>query len=326
MITLFRRYTPVNIIYLIPLAFILCLGAFMHVPTNLRTALFEPAILNLTGNVIEESIQPHANVLITLLLTLLQAMLLNGVVNRYNLLGRPSFLPALMYIVLASMLTPFLVLSPTLICNFLLIWMVEKFLSIYRRTDITSLVFDIGLIIALGTLFYFPFILFLLMIWIGLLIFRPFNWREWVAGWVGFLTVYVILFILYLWTDKLNLFYKIWLPLTRPFPTSLDLDVHDYWVLLGPSIILVLFIISLQKNFFKSVVHIRKSFQLLFFLFLCGACSYYLNPHLEEYHFFLCLPPISIYMGYYFSYAQKKWFYESLFILFIFAILFFQWY
>src|SRR5690606_7029527 len=149
MITLFRRYTPVNIIYLIPLAFILCLGAFMHVPTNLRTALFEPAILNLTGNVIEESIQPHANVLITLLLTLLQAMLLNGVVNRYNLLGRPSFLPALMYIVLASMLTPFLVLSPTLICNFLLIWMVEKFLSIYRRTDITSLVFDIGLIIAL---------------------------------------------------------------------------------------------------------------------------------------------------------------------------------
>src|SRR5690606_33269265 len=133
------------------------------------------------------------------------------ITNRYNLLGRPTFLPALMYIALASMLTPFLVLTPTLICNFLLIWMIDKFLSIYRRTDIISLVFDLGLIIAVGTLFYFPFISFLVLIWIGLLIFRPFNWREWAAGPFGFIVIYFLLFILYIWTDQLSSFYNIWL-------------------------------------------------------------------------------------------------------------------
>lgn len=326
MITLFRKYAPANIFYLIPVAFLLCIGAFVHVPSDLQTALFAPAMINLTGNLLDTVFQPRANVFITVMLTILQGILLNRIVNQYNLLGKPSFLPALMYVTLASMLTPFLTLTPTLICNFLLIWMIDKFLSIYRRTEIVGLVFDLGLIIAIGTLFYFPFILFLLLVWMALLIFRPFNWREWIAGPLGFITIYLLIFIIYVWTEQLDHFYKIWLPLTQRFPTSLSLDVYDYWVLLAPLIILLLFIISLRQNIFKSIVHIRKSFQLLFLMFLIAAGSFYLNSNLEEFHFLLCLPPISIYAAYYFSYANKKWFYESLFILFIFAILFFQWY
>lgn len=326
MITQFRKYSPINILYLIPVALLLCLGAFMHAPADLQTALFAPAIVNLTGSFLESAFVPQSNVLITVALTLIQGILLNRIVNRYNLLGRPSFLPALMYVTLASMLTPFLTLTPTLICNFLLIWMIEKFLSIYRRVEVVGLVYDLGLIVGMGTLFYFPFIAYLILIWMGLLIFRPFNWREWVAGPLGFATVYLLILIVYIWDERISDFYSIWLPLTRRFPTSLSLDVYDYWVLVVPLTILLLFVVSLRQNIFKSVVHIRKSFQLLFLMLLTGIVSFYLNPQLDVYHFMFCLPPIAIYAAYYFNYASKKWFFESLFILFIFAILFFQWF
>lgn len=326
MISIFKQYSPSNIFYLIPIALILCLGAFAHVPADLQTALFAPALINLTGSLLDTAFQAQVNVLITVILTIVQGILLNRVVNQYNLLGKATFLPALMYVALASMLTPFLTLSPTLLCNFLLIWIIDKFLSIYRRTEIIPLVFDLGLIIGLGTLLYFPFILFLLSIWIGLLIFRAFNWREWIAGLLGFISIYMLMFIIYVWTEKLDQFYKIWLPLTQTFPTSLTLDVYDYWVLLVPVVILFLFVISLRQNIFKSVVHIRKSFQLLFVIFLIGLTSFYLNPNLQEFHFLLCLPPISIYAAYYFNFATKRWLYEPLFLLFILAILFFQWY
>ena len=326
MIDLFRKYSPSNIFYLIPIALLLCLAAFIHVPIDLQTALFAPALINLTGSLLDTAFQPQVNVLITVILTVIQGILLNRVVNQYNLLGKATFLPALMYIALASMLTPFLTLSPTLLCNFLLIWMIDKFLNIYRRTEVTTLVFDLGLIIALGTLFYFPFILFLLCIWMGLLIFRPFNWREWVSGPLGFISIYILIFITYMWAEKLDQFYKIWLPLTQNFPTTLSLDVYDYWVLLIPLLILLLFVATLPKNIFKSVVHIRKSLQLLFVMFLIGAGSFYLMPDVQEFHFLLCLPPISIYAAYYFNFATKKWVYESLFLIFILAILFFQWY
>src|SRR3546814_5269512 len=50
---------------------------------------------------------------------------------------------------------------------------------------------------------------------------------------------------------------------------------------------------SIRQNFFKSVIHIRKSFQLLFFMLILGLLSFYLNSNFEEYHFLLCIPPRS---------------------------------
>src|SRR5690606_10596300 len=156
MINIFRRFTPFNLLYLIPLALLLCIGAFIDFPEDLRPIFFEPAIANLTGNLFEQWITPQTSILITVTLTVLQGMFLNFVINKYNLLGKPNYLTALLYVTLASMLTPFLSLSLTLICNFLLIWMIDKFLFIYRRAEINSIMYDLGLIVAVGTLFYFP--------------------------------------------------------------------------------------------------------------------------------------------------------------------------
>lgn len=324
MIDQFRKYTPLNVLFLSVVGLVLCLGVFLHLPDNLMPVFFEPAISNFTGKLSPENISPQANVLITLVLTIIQALLLNNIVNRFNLVGRSSFLPALMYMTLASLVLPFLILSPILICNFLTIWMADKLLSIYRRTEIKPLMFDLGMIVALGSLVYFPFIVMLLLLWCSLLIFRPFNWREWVAIPIGFITVYFLLGVVYLWFDRMDAFYEIWLPLTYPFPTSIHIDIYDYLVLLPLLAIIVLFVLTLRKNLFKSVVHIRKSFQLLFCMFALAVVSFYLNANWSVNHFLLAVPPIAIYMTYYFSYAAKRWFYESLFALLLFTIIYFQ--
>ena len=303
---------------------ILCLGVFLHLPKDLMPIFFEPAISNFTGKLSPENISPEANVLITLVLTIIQALLINTIVNRFNLVGRSSFLPALMYMTMASLMLPFLVLSPILICNFLTIWMLDKLLSIYRRAEIKSLMFDLGMIVALGSLVYFPFIVMLLLLWFSLMIFRPFNWREWVAIPIGFATVYFLLGVVYLWFDRMDAFYEIWLPLTYPFPTSIHIDVYDYLVLLPVVAIMALFVITLRQNLFKSVVHIRKSFQLLFCMLALAAISFYLNADWSINHFLLAVPPIAIYMTYYFSYATKRWFYESIFALLLITIIYFQ--
>lgn len=324
MIRQFRKYTPLNILLLSAVGLVLCLGIFTHLPDNLMPVFFEPAISNFTGELVPENISPETNVIITLVLTLIQALLINRVVNHFNLVGRPSFLAALMYITLASLILPFLVLSPILICNFISIWMLDKLLSIFRRSEIKPLMFDLGMIVALGSLVYFPFIIMLLLTWCGLLIFRPFNWREWLAAPIGFATVYFFLGVVYLWFDRIDEFYEIWLPLTYPFPTSVSVDIHDYLVLLPVLVIMVLFFFALRQNLFKSVVHIRKSFQLLFCMFVLCIVSFYLNVDRSINHFLLAVPPVATYMTYYFNYATKPWFYESVFAFFFLTIIYFQ--
>ena len=327
MIRQFRNFTPLNLIFLIPLAFILCISAFTNIPAEVKPSVFEPTILNLIGEGYMKFISPSINVLITVVITLLQAVYLNRVVNKYNLLGRSTFLPALLYVTMASMFTPFLILSPVLLCNFLLIGMIDKLLNVYYKTDNKMSMFDLGLIVACGTLFYFPFIIMFFMIWIALLIFRPFNWREWIAGAVGFISIYFILFVLCFWLDRLSDFYGIWSPITNPiFSNHISFDIHDYFALVIPCVIMVLFVASLQRSFYKSVVLIRKTFQLLFFMFMLGLISFYLSPSYQESHFLLCVPPISIYMAHYFNYAQRRWVYESLFALMIIGFIYFQWF
>ncbi|WP_423147481.1 DUF6427 family protein [Rubrolithibacter danxiaensis] len=272
----------------------------------------------------ESFFSPLQNISIALLLTFFQAILLNRIVNNYNLFGRPSFLPSLMYATAASLLPPFLILSPALLCNFLLIWMIEKFLSIYRRDEARSVMFDLGMMVGFGTLIYFPFIVMFLLLWLSLLIFRPFNWREWVSGLIGFATIYFILAVFYYWNDSLDNFLQIFLPLTNKFPSAIKINLNDYIVLIPVICILALSAISLRQNFFRSYVQVRKSFQLLFFLLVLALISFYLKKQVQVYHFLLAVPAVAIFMAYYFLNAKRRWFYESLYLILIGFIIYFQ--
>lgn len=326
MINQFRKFTPLNLIFLLPLTLLLYVGAFANLPSELQTYIFEPAILNLLRDGQPQLRLPALNVLVSALLTLLQASYLNSVVNRFNLIGKSTFLPALLYVVMASIFTPFLILSPSLICNFLLIGMIDKLLSLYHRNENKGVMFDLGIIIALGTLFYFPFILMLLMLWVGLMIFKPFNWREWISGLIGFMSIYFMLFVVYFWMGMTNEFYQIWSPLTRPSFTNIwSFDKNDLFALAIPTLILILFAIAIQRDYYKNTVQVRKSFQLLLALFLLALASFYLNPHQQIHHFLLCIPSASIFMAYYFNHAKRKWLYEGLFLLMVFGIVLFHW-
>ncbi len=76
-----------------------------------------------------------------------QALLFNKVINTHNLLGKPSFLPGLLYIVCTSFADTFGGFSPVLLVNFVLIWLLNQFLSSYRKPDARDLIFDMGLFI-----------------------------------------------------------------------------------------------------------------------------------------------------------------------------------
>lgn len=319
-----RKFTPINILSVCVIGTFLCLGAFFHLPDNLAPITLEPAASNLLGVQIGAGLSPASNVLLTLSLTLLQAFLLNKVVNHFNFLGKPNFLTALLFMTLVSLFLPFLVLSPTLICNFITIWMMSKLFNIYKQADVKGLMFDLGMIVALGSLIYFPFIVMLLLLWIALIIFRPFIWREWVTPLLGFSLIYFLIGVTYYWFDRFSEFKAIFSPFSNPLPNALHVDFHDYLVVIPISITLLLFFAVLREQYFRSIVHIRKSFQLLFYMLLLIGGSFYLNEKININHFLLCAPPLAIYLAYYFSFARTKWIYESIYAIIVLTIIYFQ--
>jgi len=324
MINVFKSLNPLNILWLAFLLFALRVGYLVSLPARLDFAFDAPYARLLISSQMQYPFSPSTNILLAGVLVFVQALLINYLVNHYNLLGKPTFLPALMYVTLSGLFMPFLILSPPLICNFLVIWMLFKSLSLYKSTDAKSVAYDLGMIVALGSLIYLPFIYFFLAIWIALLIFRPFNWREITSAIIGYLTVFFFLGVYYYLDDSLGQFYNIWIPLGAQFHYGSSINYYNYLVLIPVIVILVLCFFQIQGNFFKSYVQMRKSFQLLFFLFLIGLLSFYIKAAFHLPHFLLCAVPGSVFFAYYFLYAKRKWFYEILFALLLISIVYFQ--
>jgi len=324
MINIFKVYNPLNVLWLVILMIITRIGYMAQVPDKLEFIFVEPFARLLIPVSYEFAFSPFLNVLIAGALIIAQALLLNYLVNHYNLLGKPTFLPALMYVTLSALFTPFMVLSAPLICNFLVIWMLFKLFSFYKSDDAKSTAYDLGIIVAIGSLIYLPFIYLFLGIWLALMIFKPFNWREWVSGILGYITVFFFFAVFYYLNNRLNSFYHIWAPLGTKFPNRININYYNYLVLVPVIIILCLYFVKLQQNYLKSYVQVRKSFQLLFLIFLVGGLSFYVKTEFNLNHFLLCAVPAAVFFSYYFVNARIKWFYETLYLLLLISIIYFQ--
>ena len=293
-------------------------------PSQVEFVFVESFARSLIPVTYEHALSLPVNMALAGVLVFIQALLLNYIVNFYNLLSKPSFLPALMYITVSSLFTPFLTLSPPLICNFLVIWMLYKLLAFYKSGDVKATPYDLGMIVALGSIFYLPFIYFFLVIWVGLLGFRQFDWRDWIAALMGNVTIFVFLAVSYYLTDHIHDFLKIWDPLGTRFPAKFNFKYYKYILLIPVVLILVLSFLRLRGNFFKSYILVRKTFQLLFFALIIASAAFYVKPDFRLNHFLLCAVPAAVFFSYYFLYAAKRWFFETLYFLLFIGIIYFQ--
>ncbi len=322
MIGQFRNLNPANLLLLAFITMLFRVGVLLKMPDTVDLSLFD-TYAGFLVNVPEDLFSPFGNIFTAMVIVFLQAILLNRLVNGFNILGKPTFIPALMYVSVSALLEPFVVLSPALLANFFVIWMLYKFLSLYRRDDVMATMFDLGMIAALGTLVYFPYIIMLPLIWVVISVFRPFNWREWMAALMGFATIWFFVGTIYYLNGALNKAYST-IPLVISFHTFYRANIYDFIVLLPLAVILVLSFFSIQKRFYRSNVFIRKVFFVLVLLFLFTMLGFSINRDYEIYHFLLAVIPVSVMMSFFFVDAGKKWLYEGLYLILAASTLYFQ--
>lgn len=321
MIKQFRTLNPVNLIILAGIAILSRVGIIFNLPPVLNVTLLEPY----TGIIIPpDFFSPFSNVFYATIIAFIQGLILNRMVNNYNLLPKPTFLPALMYVTLTAIIPPFIILSPVLIANFFVLWLIEKFLSIYRKDKAIGVVFDMGMIVGGGTLFYFPFIAMLPLLWIVLLVFRAFNWREWIAGVMGFLTICLFLVVSNYMNETWNVLVKTAFPFASQFPAQINVNWNDYIVLIPVLTLLFFSFLIISQKLNRSNVHVRKSYLMLLYMFVFALLSFFVEANYHIFHFLLVVPPLSVFLAHYFISAQKRWFYESLYWILVGCILYSQ--
>lgn len=231
--------------------------------------------------------------------------MINRNVSEQRMFQKPSFAPAMCYILITSLFAEWNIISPPLIITSLLIWAWSKMNKLHNESKPKTSLFNIGMLLGIASFFYFPaFILGAAMLVVSFFS-RPFRIHEWLIAILGFfMPWYFMIAILYI-SDGLVQFT---IPKLLP---RLPYIVFNNWqwaaiIILG--IALVTGLSYVQSNLRKQVVHVRKTwYHLAVYLVFSVLISLFFSNHKWQYYL-LAAVPLSVYTGAAFFYPRKRWF------------------
>ena len=192
-----------------------------------------------------------APLILGILLTLLIAVLSNGLYNDLELFERRDHLSALLFAIFISIANYKTSLEPVLCALPFAILAIQKTSSVQDLRNASGVMFDIGLLLGLGTLFYSKIFLLIIPAMIMVQILRSFEWREHFALILGVITPLVIL-ILSRWAFDLQIPFDHW--------TAVGVIWNGY-TLLAVGSALVLFALALpsaMKYYSRSIMKVKN--------------------------------------------------------------------
>ncbi len=263
--------------------------------------------------------------LIAFLLVLLQAGLINIVINRHRFFGERTLLPGLIFVILIANLSDYQQLHGIFIANifFILSWWLIA--SIYDSPDKPKTIFNSAFILALSSLFYPEYSYLLIFIFWAVFLKNVSVFRGILMALFGFCTLwYLYLSMNYILWDSLqfNLIFNKLSMLNLDFeeitPSMLAYSIFVV-TLFAISFTNILFSISGLKTF------IRLNLKLLFVWIFVTVVLWLISLVGKEIFYSLAIPA-SVLFSMYFANSKNKLMSEVLWFLLILLTIFNQLY
>jgi hypothetical protein len=266
-------------------------------------------------------------ILITFLLVLLQAFLLVQFNKRYILINYRTYLPAFFYIIIASSFIQLHRLNPVIIGTLFIFTAINFIYSTYRTEYALNKLYLAGFSIALASLFWGPFAIFIIIIWISLSILRPFIGREWIVGLFGFLTPYLFVFVyFFVFMDESE-----FLRLIEYFTSNFELfkpiySLHySYYIFYGfLSLLIVVASYTVLSNYQKKKIKTRKYFEINWWFFVISIGLLVLLRNVTYEIIYLISIPISFLLSDYFYYTKRNIYLNGILIVLLGSLIYIQ--
>lgn len=302
---MFKQKSPANLVVLLIFGVLLKMPYLLHpqvvgaAPTD---GLLYPLLQSALG---EGSGALYAGALAAFLLLYGQAMMVNYAVNEHRLTVKHSFLPAMAYLLITSLMPEWNYFSPPLLASTLVIWAVLRLFRVYNAASVKSTVFNIGLIIGVCALIYFPAAAFLLLMLLGILILRPFRVNELVLLVLGAITPFYFFAVYLFLDDRLsveNIFPEMYLAIPQ-VQQSLRLAIAAAFLVLP----FIVGAFHIQNHLRKMLIQVRKNWSIVLIWLLLALLIPFVNSRDTWHNWVLALPAFAAFHAAAYLYPTKKW-------------------
>lgn len=218
------------------------------------------------------AIYPYVSLSIALVLVIGLSIILYLIGTVNDILPRENFLPSIVYLFLLSWNTSLTTMNPLLPSGLLIAVSIFTLMRMYGQSEPYRQVFIASALIGLASLFYFPAMYFLIMVWISLVTYRITSWREWIIAFIGFLIPFIYLISWYFWNDEFKIILqKIISSIDNPGITLKGIKSFEIvWLVMTVFMLIITLSIVLNLVQDKLISIRRRSFIMINFVVACG--------------------------------------------------------
>lgn len=202
MISLFKERSAVSVFWLI----VICFGLHLHsliTPPQIVVAPSDGFFYYLINPF--KDADTYFSSLVYVLIIFLLALQINFVLSNLRMFPKPSYTPALAFIIFSALIPAFNVINAALFACILLTWILYSACKLYAAHNSKTSIYNFGLLCGLSVILYFPLAPLIIIAFIALAIIRSFHVNEWFVLFFGLITpAYFLTGYLFL-TDQFNL-------------------------------------------------------------------------------------------------------------------------
>lgn len=304
MVGIFKQKNPGNTLLLLIYALVLKFPGFLHPSKPLQQSGDHYLYTQLVRFLASLHIPPIVYSLFAFLLLLGQALLLNRIFNAQKMIARPTYLPAMAFILVTSLFVEWNQFSAPLIINAFLIWIFYRMMLLYNVPKAGNVIFNIGLLLGIVTMLYHPAVVFILLVIFTLFIMRPFRIREWVIALLGVTTPYYFLALILYFTNQWS-----WGHILPTITFNLPRIPTSVFTTISISLLVIPFIaggVFVQNNLNKMLIQVRKGWSLLLLFLMISLSVILIDGDTNYVNWILCVVPISAFHAAAYFYPLNK--------------------
>ncbi|MFH2142704.1 MAG: hypothetical protein ABIJ97_09795 [Bacteroidota bacterium] len=153
---------------------------------------------------------PLLLLIFNVLLITIQAFIINHYNAKHIFIEGKTYLPGILFILFSSVIMVNYPFHSIITANFFMLIGLNFLFNSYSDENYLTDTFMFGFFTGIACLFYFPYFLILIAVWIGNIIFNQFNLRKWIAHFIGFLSIaFITVSINFVFYDLNDLFKSI---------------------------------------------------------------------------------------------------------------------
>lgn len=268
---------------------------------------------------------PFIQVLLSLIIVFFLAFLIQQINSRYALITARTKLPIALYIIIIGGFTTMHTLHPVFFGAIFLLVGIHSLFSVFNISNPETDIFNAGLFLSIGTLFYFNLIALLPAFLIAVSILRrERKWREFLILIIGFIIPVLFALSYAFFTDQLN---EVFLTFLKNINTPVNHfktnhPLQGFLALLG--FLTIIGSLKMMQQYDSKKVSARKYYLILFYIFVFSMLSFIFIPATSQEMLVIAVLPVTFLISNLFVSIESVFWRELLFTFLLGTAIFMQ--